>query len=144
MTSTNLPAAAIAELENGNMIEAIKIVREQTGLGLKEARDLVDRFNAGQSGVDSVQSIPMELQLPSEAISELYAGNKISAIKYVRECNRIGLKDAKDFVENYIDKNPDVKSAINAAQAKSFREFMRWLVPVILLTGLCVYYFTLP
>jgi ribosomal protein L7/L12 len=32
-----------AALERGNKIEAIKLVRERTGLGLKEAKDLVER-----------------------------------------------------------------------------------------------------
>jgi len=32
-----------AALAGGNKIEAIKLVRERTGLGLKEAKDLVER-----------------------------------------------------------------------------------------------------
>jgi ribosomal protein L7/L12 len=31
-------------LVGGNKIEAIKLVREHTGLGLKEAKDLVERL----------------------------------------------------------------------------------------------------
>jgi ribosomal protein L7/L12 len=31
-------------VERGSMIEAIKLVREKTGLGLKEAKDLVDAW----------------------------------------------------------------------------------------------------
>lgn len=37
-----LPPDAIAALMRGNMIEAIKCVRNATGLGLKEAKDAVD------------------------------------------------------------------------------------------------------
>jgi ribosomal protein L7/L12 len=37
-----LPAAAAAALRQGRKIDAIRIVREQHGLGLKEARDLVE------------------------------------------------------------------------------------------------------
>lgn len=37
-------AAAIAAIQRGHKIEAIKLVREEHGLGLKEAKDLVDRY----------------------------------------------------------------------------------------------------
>jgi hypothetical protein len=42
--SPALPQAAIAQLERGNIIEAIKIVRLEHGLGLKESKDLVDAY----------------------------------------------------------------------------------------------------
>ena len=41
-----LPPAAIAALQLGRQIEAIKIVREVQGLGLKEAKERVDRYVA--------------------------------------------------------------------------------------------------
>ena len=41
---SDLPASAIAALNNGQKIEAIKIVREERKLGLKEAKDLVDAY----------------------------------------------------------------------------------------------------
>ena len=37
-----LPPEAVAALERGEMIDAIKIVRRVTGLGLKESKDAVD------------------------------------------------------------------------------------------------------
>lgn len=37
-----LPSEAVSALERGEMIEAIKIVRQATGLGLKESKDAVD------------------------------------------------------------------------------------------------------
>jgi ribosomal protein L7/L12 len=40
-----LPAAAIVAINQGRMIEAIRIVRESVpGLGLKEAKDLVEAY----------------------------------------------------------------------------------------------------
>ena len=38
------PPAAVAALEQGNTIEAIKLVRLDRGLGLKESKDLVDAY----------------------------------------------------------------------------------------------------
>ncbi len=42
--SPALSQTAVAALEQGNTIEAIKIVRLERGLGLKESKDLVDAY----------------------------------------------------------------------------------------------------
>ena len=44
MTTPSSKAIVAAALVGGNKIEAIKLVREQTGLGLKEAKELVERL----------------------------------------------------------------------------------------------------
>lgn len=41
---TTIPAEAAALLESGNSIEAIKIVRQHSGKGLKESKELVDAY----------------------------------------------------------------------------------------------------
>ena len=41
---SDLPGAAIAALHQGRKIEAIKVVRETTGLGLKDAKNLVESY----------------------------------------------------------------------------------------------------
>ena len=43
---TGLPVAAIAALQEGNKIRAIRLVREARGLGLKEANDEVSAYIA--------------------------------------------------------------------------------------------------
>jgi hypothetical protein len=42
----NLPAPVINALQNGKKIEAIKLYREATGAGLKEAKDLIEEVMA--------------------------------------------------------------------------------------------------
>ena len=42
---------AVAELERGNKIAAIKGVRAATGLGLKESKDLVEQYLAGNDAL---------------------------------------------------------------------------------------------
>ena len=44
-----LPADVIAAAQRGEKIEAIKILRERTGLGLKEAKDAVEAFADGHA-----------------------------------------------------------------------------------------------
>lgn len=39
-----LPPSAVAELMQGRKIEAIKIVREHWGIGLKDAKDAVEAY----------------------------------------------------------------------------------------------------
>ena len=41
-SSNRLPAAVVEALQRGDKIGAIKLLRKQTGLGLKEAKDAVD------------------------------------------------------------------------------------------------------
>jgi ribosomal protein L7/L12 len=50
-SSVELPADALSELQAGNKIEAIKLLRVASGLGLKEAKDLVERYVAAQPGL---------------------------------------------------------------------------------------------
>lgn len=85
-----------AALFAGNKIQAIKLYREQTGLGLKEAKDAVEKLET-----------ELHLSSPSTPSSDqshrvrdaLFEGNKIQAIKHYREQTRVGLKEAKDAVE---------------------------------------------
>lgn len=39
-----IPVEALAMLRAGQLIDAIKITREKTGLGLKESKDLIDQY----------------------------------------------------------------------------------------------------
>ncbi|MCH7328203.1 ribosomal protein L7/L12 [Acinetobacter modestus] len=39
-----MPREALDALRSGQLIDAIKITREKTGLGLKESKDLVERY----------------------------------------------------------------------------------------------------
>lgn len=48
---TELPAEVFLALRQGNKIEAIKRLRLRTGLGLKEAKDEIDRVMQSQAGV---------------------------------------------------------------------------------------------
>ena len=48
---TPFPAAAEAALLKGNKIEAIKIVRKERGVDLKEAKDIVEQHVATHPGL---------------------------------------------------------------------------------------------
>jgi ribosomal protein L7/L12 len=95
-------AAIGALLAGGNKIEAIKRVRQLTGLGLKEAKDYVEALPL--SG--AIPPPPASANVAPAAAADLsevhllaHQGNKIAAIKRYRELTGVGLKEAKDYIE---------------------------------------------
>ncbi len=81
-------------LARGRKIEAIKMVRELTEMGLKEAKDYVDSLARSRSPDASKETLEFEAR-------ELLAqGRKIEAIKKVMVLTAMGLKEAKDFVDS--------------------------------------------
>jgi len=98
--------AEVLELARaGQKIEAIKLFRGITGIGLKESKDAVEAMEAGQS-VD-VSQFPVQSPRAStdratrlmDVMELAHAGRKIEAIKLYREIYGVGLKEAKDAVE---------------------------------------------
>jgi ribosomal protein L7/L12 len=98
-------------VQEGNKIQAIKIYREIFGVGLKEAKDAVEKIEAGQPLVftqttfgstqtDSPSSSIMDIANSMNEVAMLVReGNKIAAIKRYRELTGVGLKEAKEAVE---------------------------------------------
>jgi ribosomal protein L7/L12 len=92
-----------ALLQAGNKIQAIKVYREATGVGLKEAKDAVEAFEQGQMlripPAPTPTAPPTSSNLHAQVIELLKLRNKIGAIKAYREATGVGLKEAKDAVE---------------------------------------------
>jgi hypothetical protein len=65
--------------------------------------------------------------MPLAAVAALSQGRKIDAIRIVREERRIGLKEAKDLVEQYVQGQPALQRKIAMAQSESNRRFAFWL-----------------
>jgi len=116
-------AQVLALKASGNVIHAIKEVRAATGLGLAEAKDLVDGLRA--DGVAAPASTPVAarasgIQLDAAqqgALCELLErGQAIEAIKQVRTWTGLGLKEAKDFVDAVQGRPPRVASGGNAVR----------------------------
>ncbi|MBL8728405.1 MAG: ribosomal protein L7/L12 [Planctomycetes bacterium] len=55
----DLPPDVLAAAAAGNRIEAIKLLREQRGLGLKEAKDLLDRVVPVPAGAKKGCLLPL-------------------------------------------------------------------------------------
>ena len=77
------------------------------------------------------------------AISALHRGNKIEAIKIVREERHIGLKDAKDIVDDYVRSQPALQSVFADAQVEVKRRAL-WLAVLMALAFLGYYFLIKP
>jgi ribosomal protein L7/L12 len=94
---TPLPPNVQAALKRGNALEAIKLLRAATGLGLKEAKDIIDG-HPHDAKHQPIASAPDSL--PAHVVAALQRGQKIEAIRLLREATGLGLKEAKDVVES--------------------------------------------
>ncbi|GIJ46422.1 hypothetical protein Val02_33080 [Virgisporangium aliadipatigenens] len=84
----------------GRKIEAVKLVRERTGLGLKEALDAVEAIAAGGRMPDIKRQRAASIGDARAEIMALKArGQAIPAIKLIRQVTGLGLKEAKDLYE---------------------------------------------
>ena len=136
-THSALPPDVEAALQRGDSIDAIMLLRDATGLGLKEAKDAIDAHLRGRPVL--VSSIASETSLPPAVVAALVRGNKLEAIRLLREHAGLGLKEAKDAVE--------ASSAARAQGASSLGEQPRgvnstwWFV--LLIAAVVVVYFVI-
>jgi ribosomal protein L7/L12 len=80
-----------AHLLSGDKVKAIKLIRAEHDLGLKEAKDVVDK----------IQEHLFKLTLPQimEVKIQLNEGRYVFAIKNVRQATGLGLREAKAVVD---------------------------------------------
>jgi ribosomal protein L7/L12 len=101
-TSFQLPPEAAAALARGEVVAAVKAVRQATGMSLKDANDLV-RAHANRPGgarVDGATS-KVEFEFPPAAAAAVARGEFVNAIALLREANpQLNLKTARDAVEH--------------------------------------------
>ena len=95
-TATNgngLPAEAIAALSRRQVVEAVKIVRDKTGLGLKESKDMVDAYRDGEVPPrDEAMRARLEsiagkhgFKVPEEAMTAMERGDLKTALERLRQ-----------------------------------------------------------
>jgi len=102
------PAGALEQIrrlaQSGNMVEAIRLFREHTDLGLKEAKEAVEALahggmleaGQGSAGPLSADEIGRVLEQVQNLLRD---GDKVSAIRIYRESADVSLTKAKDVVE---------------------------------------------
>lgn len=94
----------VALLRAGQKIEAIKIYREATGRGLKEAKDAVEaieRRDVAFSPGQAAEQLGVSEEFAQRLETAFRDQGKIPAIKLYRETTGAGLKEAKEAVERF-------------------------------------------
>ncbi len=133
-----LPDNVLEALHQGQTIEAIKLLRLATGLGLKEAKDAVDAHLQGLPV--SVPMASLANQLPASVAEALRSGNKIEAIKLLREQTGLGLKEAKDAVEGMEVRKAGGTGHFPTIEKPKSGSGLSWLIGLVVL-GFAAYYF---
>ena len=100
-----LSGAILSCIKEGRKLEAIKLLREETGNRIKGSK----RYRRKIRGKEQISADPMKMNMPQEALNKLSEGNKIEAIKIIREHNGSGLKESKEFAEKWIENNPGLQ-----------------------------------
>ncbi len=109
-----LPPDAVEALQSGRLIQAIKIVRDRTGMDLRSAKEAVERYAARMEAGDeesaggrSAPDVAMQdrgfASMPSSALKALAQGNKIEAVRLTREATGLGLAASKRLVDSHDD-----------------------------------------
>lgn len=96
---------------------------------------------------DVAEGVPMDrpvfshLPLPPAALAALQQGQKIEAIKIVRETQFMGLKEAKDCVEQYVANDPLLRERFATSQGSFQRGCLVVAVGLIALLGAALFLF---
>ena len=83
----------------------------------------------------------MNESLPPAALRALQQGRMIEAIKIVRTEHNLGLKQAKEKVEQYMQQHPELLQQIRVAQTQQQGKVQRviWVLGLLFLVGLLVW-----
>ena len=76
------------------------------------------------------------VKLPDAAKLALRQGNKIEAIKIVREAAGLGLKEAKDVVEAATAADPMLRAEMEGAVQRARPRLLLWIVGAVVIAGL--------
>jgi len=108
------PPSSLAEKESeieqlvlaGRKLDAIKKVRMYTGMSLRDSKSFVESWHQGRRLAHVISTNPtagwaasLTPAQEAEVRTLVYSGQKITAVKRVRELTGLGLADAKKIVD---------------------------------------------
>ncbi len=133
-----LPAKVAEALQRGNIIDAIKLLRDAKGVGLKQAKEALDQYLRG----NPVNAAPASLsRTPSpDVVRAIQQGNKIEAIRLMREQTGLGLKEAKDAVDSYQAQTQQLYGTGSPGEVPRSQGLFGWVVAAVA-AALAAWYF---
>jgi ribosomal protein L7/L12 len=99
MSNQPLPEDVSNAMRAGRKVDAIRLLREHTGLGLAAAKAAVEANALPPPPQGGARGFADPGQLPSSVRAALDAGHKIEAIRLLCQARGIGLKEAKTIVD---------------------------------------------
>ncbi|KQU73634.1 MULTISPECIES: ribosomal protein L7/L12 [unclassified Rhizobacter] len=138
----SLSVEVVDALRRGNKIEAIKLLRDATGLGLSEAKDAVERVESGES--PALQERVRSSTMSPEIEAALQQGNKIEAIRLLRAQTGVGLKEAKEAVDAASDGRQATAPGGSPGEVKRSGSSLKWFVAVIFAAAMLIYFVLKP
>jgi ribosomal protein L7/L12 len=99
-SANTLPYHVIEALKQGQTIEAIKRLRDATGLGLKEAKEAIDAYQN-----DNDARLPDADEFSAPMVEALQSGNKLEAIRLLHAQGKHDLRQAKQVVDAYLEED---------------------------------------
>jgi len=136
--NSELPEAIVEAMRRGSIIEAIKLLRNAKGIGLKEAKDFIEAQRRGASAAD--KPADPTGPLPPPVANALQRGNKIEAIRLFRAHTGLGLKESKDAVDAAHQPAARRARGLSPGEVPQSENSMWWPVAVILAV-VAVYFF---
>ena len=114
--STPVSAEILSIWNSGSKVLAIKMLREQNGLGLAEAKQLLESADTGADAADS--PLALNSAIPASAELRIHAamasGNKLEAVKLLKEATGLGLAEAKERIDAAMQSEPlNLQAALN-------------------------------
>ena len=122
-----LPAKVAEALQRGNILDAIKLLRDSKGVGLKQAREALDQYMRGNP-VNKASPAAFPTKLPPSVVQAMQAGNKIEAIKLMRAQTGLSLKEAKDAVDRCQAQTQQLYGAGSPGEVPRSQGLFGWVV----------------
>ena len=132
-----IPSSILEQINKGNKIEAIKMLREELNIGLKEAKEFVGKLSSVNDNPNENFIEQKNISVSEKALNFLREGKKIDAVKVVREETGLGLKDSKDMVEKILSENSEVRELYSAHNRAGVRKFF-FVVSILILVYLII------
>lgn len=126
---------ALDALRDGRKIEAVKLIREQYGIGLAEAKALADAFDPNGMRPDApataaAPAAPAKIEMPLEAIVAIREGRLVDTVEAIQQKTGCDLETAKKTLQDYVDAHPVLRDQLRARMSKAQRTMM-WVAAAV-------------
>ena len=152
----SLPDNVLSALVKGDKMQAIRLLREQTGLGLHQAKDAVESYvphDDAQGNHPAFNHSTASGDLPHMVVAAWQRGHKVEAVRLLREQTGLGLKEAKETLEaahipanatGFAEPAPMASATTSPGAVPNTGGRTMWVVGAVVLAALAYYFLVGP